>query len=101
HDGVVPADVLASIERHRITRLFLPPTAIYALLDHPDVRERDLSSLRYFLYGAAPMSRDKLEEALEVFGPVMAQCYGQTEAAMICTFLGPEEHAEALADPDL
>jgi acyl-CoA synthetase (AMP-forming)/AMP-acid ligase II len=101
HDGVVPADLLESIERHHVTRLFLPPTAIYALLAHPDVRSYDLSSLRYFLYGAAPMSTDKLIQAMDVFGPVMAQCYGQTEAAMICAFLSPAEHREALADPAL
>lgn len=101
HATVVPAEILASIERHRVTRLFLPPTAVYALLADPDVRRRDLSSLRWFLYGAAPMSVEKLKEALDVFGPVMAQFYGQTELPMMCTFLSPEEHAEALADPAL
>ncbi|MCW3840927.1 AMP-binding protein [Micromonospora yasonensis] len=101
HSTVVPGEILASIERHRVTRLFLPPTAVYALLADPDVRRRDVSSLRYFLYGAAPMSVEKLKEALDVFGPVMAQFYGQTELPMLCTFLSPEEHAEALADPAL
>lgn len=101
HDGVSVGEILASIERNRVTRLFLPPTAIYALLAHPEVRERDTSSLRYFLYGAAPMSVDKLEEAIDVFGPVMAQFYGQTELPMLCAFLSPEDHAEALADPAL
>ncbi|TDE34225.1 ligase [Actinomadura sp. 6K520] len=101
HDGVAPGEILESIERNAVTRLFLPPTAIYALLDHPDATRRDLSSLRYFLYGAAPMSVTKLEEAMEVFGPVMAQFYGQTELPMMCTFLGPGEHAAALAEPRL
>jgi acyl-CoA synthetase (AMP-forming)/AMP-acid ligase II len=101
HDGVAPAAVLESISHHGVTRLFLPPTAIYALLDHPDVDGADFSTLRYFLYGAAPMSADRLVEAMEVFGPVMAQCYGQTEAAMICTYLGPDEHDAAMRDPAL
>ncbi|TDD31699.1 hypothetical protein E1287_25410 [Actinomadura sp. KC06] len=56
HDGAAPGEILESIERNAVTRLFLPPTAIYALLDHPDAPRRDLSSLRYFVYGAAPMS---------------------------------------------
>ena len=101
HRSVVPGEILDSIQANRVTRLFLPPTAVYALLDHPGVRDRDLSSLRYFLYGAAPMSVGRLTEALEVFGPVMAQFYGQTELPMMCAFLAPEEHAEALADPAL
>lgn len=101
HGGVVPAEILASIERNGITRLFLPPTAIYSLLAHPMVRSVDLSSLRYFLYGAAPMSVDKLVEALSVFGPVMTQFYGQTEVPMLCTFFAPDEHAVAAAEPSL
>ncbi|HET7443475.1 MAG TPA: AMP-binding protein [Solirubrobacterales bacterium] len=100
HDGVVPAAVLDSIERDRVTRLFLPPTAIYMLLADPAVRERDYSSLRHFLYAAAPMSADKLIEAIDVFGPVMAQCFGQSEAPMLATYMSPAEHAEALADPE-
>lgn len=100
HDGVVPAKLLDSIERDRVSRLFLPPTAIYALLADPAVRERDYSSLRHFLYAAAPMSADKLVEAMDVFGPVMAQCFGQSEAPMLATYMSPAEHVEALADPD-
>jgi acyl-CoA synthetase (AMP-forming)/AMP-acid ligase II len=99
HHSAAPGEILESIERNRVTRLFLPPTAIYGLLAHPDARTRDLSSLRHFLYAAAPMSVDKLKEALTIFGPVMAQCFGQAEAPMIATFLGTEEHAEALSDP--
>lgn len=101
HDGVSPAAILKSIEEHRVTRLLLPPTAIYALLDHPDAGRRDTSSLRYFLYGAAPMSVARLEQAIKVFGPVMAQFYGQVEAPMMCAFFSPEDHTEALADPAL
>ncbi len=75
-----------------VTTLFLPPTAIYAMLAHPRVREFDYSSLRHFIYAAAPMSSEKLKEAIEVFGPVMAQTYGQAESPMLCTFLSPQEH---------
>jgi acyl-coenzyme A synthetase/AMP-(fatty) acid ligase len=101
HDGVRPGEIFESIERNRITRMFLPPTAIYALLADPAVRDVDTSTLRYFMYGAAPMSADKLKEAIDVFGPVMAQFYGQVEAPMICAFLSPEEHARAVAEPAL
>ena len=42
------------------------------------------------------MSVDKLVEAIEVFGPVLTQTYGQAEACMICTFFSPADHVEAL-----
>ncbi len=86
-----PQLVLSSIERHRVTKLFLPPTVIYRLLDQPNVREFDYSSLKYIIYSASPMSVEKLRMALDVFGPVMAQGYGQTEVLGIAS-MSPEEH---------
>ncbi|MCO5120703.1 MAG: AMP-binding protein [Burkholderiaceae bacterium] len=87
-----PKLLLDAIARHRITEFFLPPTVIYRLLDVPGIEERDFSSLRYLLYGAAPMSVDKLKRAIEVFGPVMMEGYGQTEAPASIAFLTPSEH---------
>ena len=94
-----PLRIFAAIEKHRITTLFLPPTVIYNLLATPGVRARDFSSLRYFIYAAAPMSAQKLAEAIEVFGPVMTQAWGQTEAPLICTFMGPADYAAP--DPEV
>jgi len=91
-----PGAILEAIEQHRVTHVFMPPTLIYMLLAHPDVRRYDYSSLRYFLYAAAPMSVEKLREAIDVFGPVMAQSFGQVEAPMICTYLSPADHVQAL-----
>ena len=99
HRGVDVAAIMRDIAKYAATRLFLPPTAIYSMLAHPEVEEHDYSSLRYFLYGAAPMSTDKLREARRVFGPVMTQFFGQSEAPMICTFMSPEDHEEAFNDP--
>jgi acyl-CoA synthetase (AMP-forming)/AMP-acid ligase II len=84
--------LLDAIEQHRVTDVFLPPTVIYRLLDVPDIAERDFSSLRYMLYSAAPMSTEKLRRALEVFGPVMMECYGQVEAFAGISYMRPEEH---------
>ena len=84
--------MLDSIETHKVTEFFLPPTVIYRMLEHPGVEQRDTSSLRYFLVAAAPMSVEKLKRAIEVFGPVMTQCYGQGECPMLISFFPPTEH---------
>jgi acyl-CoA synthetase (AMP-forming)/AMP-acid ligase II len=84
--------MLDLIEQHRVTELYLPPTVIYRLLDLPGIEQRDFSSLRYLVYGAAPMSTEKLRRAIEVFGPVLFQGYGQAEAPSAIAFLRPEEH---------
>jgi acyl-CoA synthetase (AMP-forming)/AMP-acid ligase II len=88
-----PAILLQAIARRRVTEFFLPPTVIYRLLDIPDLGTKvDFSSLKYLLYGAAPMSVEKLKQAIEVIGPVMMGGYGQTEAPASIAFLTPGEH---------
>lgn len=96
--GFDPLRVMQAIEHHRVTHLFLPPTAVYKLLAHPAVRQHDYTSLRYFNYASAPMSPDRVREALDVFGPVMMTSFGQTETGLGVTFFSPEEHAQALVE---
>lgn len=87
-----PADLIAAVEKHRVTYMFLPPTAIYMLLAHPGITDADLSSLEYISYAGAPMSVDRLKEAIRVLGPVMNASFGQTEAPMCVTAMPPHEH---------
>jgi fatty-acyl-CoA synthase len=98
---VLPAfdagQVLQAIEQYRATHLFLPPTALYALLAHPDVSKFNYSSLRVFLLAGSPVSPDKLKKGVEVFGPCMCQSYGQTEAPMLLTSLDSRTVAAAAA----
>ncbi|MEI2789439.1 MAG: AMP-binding protein [Steroidobacteraceae bacterium] len=90
-----PAILLDAIRRYMVTEFFLPPTVIYRLLDIPDLaRTVDFSSLKYFMYGAAPMSVEKLKQAIQTFGPVMMGGYGQTEAPASIAYLTPGEHFE-------
>jgi len=98
---VLPAfdalEVLRSIERYRVTHIFLPPTAYYAMLAHPKLANFNYSSLRRLLIAAAPVSPDKFKKGIEVFGPCLCQSYGQTEAPMYMTFLDPATVAAAAA----
>ncbi|GDY32705.1 fatty-acid--CoA ligase FadD8 [Gandjariella thermophila] len=87
-----PAEVLRTIEEQRITATMLVPTMLYALLDHPDSRTRDLSSLRTVYYGAASINPVRLREAIDRFGPIFAQYYGQSEAPMVISYLARRDH---------
>ena len=89
------AGVLQNIQKHKVSHLYLPPTALYSLLDHPDRGKYDYSSLRIFLLVGSPVSHEKLKQAVEVFGPCMCQCYGQVESPLITTWLPPETVAAA------
>ena len=90
-------EVLQNIPRFQVTHLFLPPTAFYNLLSHPDVEKFDYSSLRVFLLAGSPVSPDKLKRGVEIFGSCLCQSYGQTEAPMLLTFLDQKTLASAVS----
>jgi len=88
-----PAVWRDTIVRERINYAFMVPTMLYALLDFANGHRLDgLKSLETIVYGSAPMSTPRLVEALEVFGPVLAQGYGQTETLGLGTVLRKDEH---------
>ena len=58
------------------------------------VKGADLTNLKTIIYGGAPMYLADLEEALGVFGPRLAQIYGQGETPMTITALSKRHHAE-------
>lgn len=93
-----PVAIMDAIEHHRVTHMYLPPTLIYMLLAHPEIRHRDFSSLRYLFISAAPIAPDKLREALDVFGPCLCQAYGQAEAPQLITFLSTSDLLQALRE---
>lgn len=88
------AGFLAACARHRATWTFAVPTMLYRLLDSMGEDAPDVSSLRTVVYGAAPMSRPRLEEALAKLGPVFLQIYGQTECPNFITSLSKEDHLD-------
>ncbi len=84
-------EVLATIERERITHMNLTPPMLYEILDHPACPENGFAHLAQIHYGSAPTAPARLRQAIERFGPVMLQSYGLTEAPVV-TILEPHEH---------
>jgi len=84
--------LLEAIQRERITVFTCVPTALTRIVNHPDIEQFDLSSLRAIGYGAEPIPSNTLEKALDRFGPILTQNYGLTEAMMTVTTLGPDDH---------
>lgn len=92
-----PDEVMRTVARERVSWMFMVPTMIYVLLDHPALARHDAASLRTVIYGAAPMSPDKLERAIDRMGPIFLQVYSQMEVANQTTVLSKDDHVEALA----
>ncbi len=78
--GFEPGEVLKTIEREKLEVLFCLPAMYRAMLDHPYIREADLSSVKTCMYAMTPMDRRTLEEAIEVFSADFLLVTGQTES---------------------
>ncbi len=96
-DHFDPKLFLQAVEKEKITATFLVPTMIYILLDYPDLKKYNLSSLRNIIYGASAIAPERLKQAVTTFGPIMTQLFGQTEAPMMISALSREDHV--VADP--
>lgn len=97
HDKADPAEMLAAVEAHGVTKLFCPPTIWIALLRHPDFDTRDLSSLNAGYYGASIMPTAVIEELSSRLPNMrLFNFYGQTEMAPAATILKPEDQMRKL-----
>jgi acyl-CoA synthetase (AMP-forming)/AMP-acid ligase II len=87
--------VLEAIERQRITHLWLAPAMVRAVVDHPDVETRDLSSVAMIIDGGEKMPLPLIERVLEAFPNAwFADGYGLTETMSgdTCLDKGRERH---------
>jgi len=95
--GFDPKELFEVVERERVEHIaFLAPTQIIKCLEDFVPGEHELSSLRAVCYGGAPIYVEHLRRAINAFGPVFAQIYGQGEAPMTITGMSPAKHSELL-----
>lgn len=80
------------IQRDRPSIVALVPTAIQMILDHPDAKTADFSSLRLVMYAGSPISSHLLARALKEMKCKFMQFYGATESSGAISLLRPEQH---------
>ena len=80
-DRFDPEDLLARIDRHRVTHAHMVPTQFRRLLALPkDVRDRyDVSPMRAAIHSAAPCPPDVKQQMLDWWGPVITEYYAASE----------------------
>jgi long-chain acyl-CoA synthetase len=90
-----PVDVLAAIERHRVTHVQFVPTHMVRLLKlTEEERTRfDLSSLEKVIHAAAPCPVEVKQACMAWLGPIIHEYYSGSEGAGFCA-IGPEEWLE-------
>ena len=87
-----PKSFLEVVQAEKVTAIVLVPTMVNFVVNFPEVKEYDLSSLRRFTYGASPMPVELLKNAIPIFDCDIMQGYGMTEASPLLTVLRPEDH---------
>jgi 4-coumarate--CoA ligase len=73
--------VLKTVEKYRVTHMWVVPPIILALAKQKVVKEFDLSSLKEIGSGAAPLGKELMEECAKNMPPntIILQGYGMTE----------------------
>ncbi len=94
-----PAATLKIIQEERATHMDFVPTHLAAMLNLPDLDKYDISSIRFLWYGGSPMPLEVVKKGIKVFGPVLAQAYGQSESGPAIAHLSREDH-DVLGRPD-
>ena len=86
---------LQLVSEHRAATVFLVPTMLARILDHPDIDEVDLSCLRVVSYGAAAAPVELIRRAMHQWPHVsFANVFGQTETLGAYTTLTPDDHRD-------
>ena len=75
-----PSLALELIESERCNGMLLVPTMVVGMLDHPSCAERDLTSVKFILTGAAPVPPALLDRVTKRVGCRMLNSFGQTES---------------------
>jgi acyl-CoA synthetase (AMP-forming)/AMP-acid ligase II len=87
-----PRIVLETIQRRKVTNMFMAPAMIKRLITSPEIDQHNLRSLKCIHYGGAPIYEEDLKGAVSKLGQVLVQLYGQAEAPMTISYLRKEEH---------
>jgi len=92
--GIDGEELASLLERWPGMSFFAAPIMVKRLAADPTLANADLSNLKTIIYGGAPMYLADLDDALAVFGPRLAQIYGQGETPMTITALSKADHAD-------
>ena len=83
--------LLELIEKERITFVFGLPAMYREMIDHADIKTRDMSSLRRCGYAMAPLPKADFLRAMDAFGCEFSLGFGQTEMVPMTTLFHPEQ----------
>ena len=91
----LPDAVLETVSAERCTSLYGVPTMFIAALEHPDVAEYDLSSLRTGIMAGSPCPVEVMKRVISDFNmSEVTIAYGMTETSPVSTQTAPDDDIE-------
>ena len=87
-----PKAILSAISKYKATVFCSVPTMYIALINRPDIKKYDLSTVRACLSGAAPLPVEVQKKFEQLTGGRLVEGYGLTESS-------PVSHVNPLDDP--
>jgi acetyl-CoA synthetase len=101
HEKFTPADMLAMIQKYRISSFCAPPT-VFRFMIREDLSKYDLSSLRYCTIAGEPLNPHVYETFYKETGIKLMEGFGQTETTVtIATFpwIDPKPGSMGIPNP--
>jgi fatty-acyl-CoA synthase len=93
-----PGVALELIEKEEVTTMGGVPTMLIAMMEHPDFKKRDLSSLRTVGIGGATVPAELVRRIEETLGIDLIVLFGQTEASCSIMKTRPDDSAKDKAE---
>ena len=101
--GFEPGLLLEAFEAYSGTHTLVVPTMLIAMLDHPDLARRDLSSLQTIMSGAASVPASLVRKTIGLLGCQFSILFGQTETHGVISQTRvtdtPEDQADTVGQP--
>jgi long-chain acyl-CoA synthetase len=86
-----PAGFLKLVAEKRPMTVYLVPTMLRLILDHPDAATTDFSSVRYLMTGTAPLPNDSVVRAMALWpNASIRNSYGMSEGGASISTRGKE-----------
>ncbi|WP_427965455.1 class I adenylate-forming enzyme family protein [Altererythrobacter sp.] len=87
-----PVEAFKIIEREKVNATGGVPTIAWQLIEHPERKNYDLSSLEAIGYGGAPSAPELVRKIREVFGALPGNGWGMTETMATVTGHSSEDY---------
>lgn len=89
-------DILQTIQKEKVTEIFMVPTQIVDLLNFPDLHKYDLSSLTTISSGAAHVAPELVNGVRSKLGCIVMNVFGMAEGPVIST--RPKDPVEVVSE---